>query len=461
MATKEKAAKLLGFRDLGERLEFDYESSEGAGKGWTVATGPEGESCGCIGFVNHGHCYHADDAKLRAAAHRGSTGWEVVPTAPTPLAPNRSIQRRDRMVMIPTPDELNGMIKLASALAMAAGTAIPEQFDTGPKAFAALFWGWERDVPMMTVFAHCLIVNGKIEPDAQLMMGLIQRERPGTEWRWIIEPSEAEGAHVELWIDGKKRSDGKWTPADALKSKQLSVPTKRRIEKWDKSANGKSFPVFAKDSAGNFIIDEVPGNWQLWPTRMYAWSAVKIASRLGASDVINGLTALAIGGDLMVETTVAPALAYGGVRDAFEADPFAAAAAETAPAAAAAPTAAETASEAPPAPQDGPKEPEPAPQAVRAGEYPWMAPLQDLRAAKYPAVDDADIGAIVKAEGPDILAAIDRWIFSPGGAVDIPERVHLLLRQATRWQLDQLDRRPPTRAQASMLPEEDENGFPR
>lgn len=482
-ATKD-APVLVGFRDPEDgTLQFHYRSNSDPAKVWTTTVTVDGNTaCNCIGWVTHNHCVHEGDAKGRAEAHRATaSGFEAMSSAPTTV-PGRGLQRRQRLAMVPEPEELISLIKLSNALSMAAGLVIPAHFDSGPKAFAAAFWAWERDVPIMTAFAHTLVINGKLEPDGQLMMGLIQREKPTTEWRWIVEPSEADGAHVELWIDGKRlKGTGKWTPADAMRSKQLEMPRRKVVAEWKENASGKRYPVPAKDKDGKDIYEEAPGNWQLWPTRMYAWQVVKIAARLGAPEIINGLTALSLGGDLYVDDAAVPTITAGyppSVRESFAENPFAKATAMEAAGAGwvggprnEGPSgSAENVPDAPRSAQGGEEAPKEAPQATRAGTYAWLDVLQALRRDKFPAVDDEALGAIVRAEGADMMRAIDNWIHADDEfvtAINIPDRCLALMKAATRWQLDHAEQAkrereaPPASAQRSMLPEEDEYGFPR
>lgn len=453
----------VGFQDKGDTLEFQYRSHSDPSKTWTTTVQNGIAVCNCTGYQAHGNCYMLADALGRAEMHRlASAPASVTVPVQVPAGRGGAVQRRDRAMLIPTAEEITSMIKLSNALALSAGFAIPDVFDSSPKVFSAVLYAWERDVPPMTVLNHCLIVNGRIEPDAQLMAGMIQRARPGARWKWIVEPSEAEGAEVELWINGMKRATGKWTPADALRSKQLEMPRRRVIAEWgERGANGKSRPIFAKDERGNILTEDQPGNWQLWPTRMYAWAVIKIAARLGASDLINGLDALTMGASTLMieeEATAAPLMGGAGptAREQFAEDPWALAPAENL-----ARTAAETViRDAHSAPQAAP---EPAPAAAPAPEpsqatqtgYPWLPPLQALRARHFTAVDDRAIGAVVGAEGPDMLEAIDRWCFAGGPAADLSERMRELLKLATRWQLDQAEAdalagRQPAEPQAAM-----------
>lgn len=426
MSQPKKPPTFVGFRDRGDVLQFDYQPSDPAVKGlWTTTVQNGVADCSCVGFVNHQRCHHCEDALGRAEQHRLSKE----PAAPLSMAPaavgSRGVSRRNRAMMIPEPHELTGMIKLSSALAMGAGFAIPATFDSGPKVFAAAFKAWELDVPVMTMLGHSFIVNGKLEFDAQLMCGLIQREIPGARWDWIVEPSETQGAHVLLIVNDIKRSEGRWTPADADRAGQLRMPRRKKVEFWEVNAQGKNVPHFAteKNADGKDVpvYEDVPGNWQLWPTRMYAWAVVKIAARLGAADVINGLTALNVGSDLVVEQPPAAIAEYTQVRDEFAEDPFARATAEA------------SEQEAPP------PSPEPPPQAEPTA-YPWLPPLQAIRTRDFGAIEDRAIAAVVGAEtAEDMLAAIDRWIFQDGPAADLQGRARELMKAASKWQLDRIE----------------------
>lgn len=429
MATTYVSPTLIGFRDVADGLEFDYRSEHDPAKTWTTRVQNGQAVCNCIGYANHQKCLHLGDALGRAESHQASSHSTAAPAlmAPTALPANRPIlERRQRSVMIPTPTELTGMIQLANALAMGSGFAIPQHYDSSPKVFAAVYWGWEKDVPPMTVLSHTFVVNGRLEPDAQLLMGMILRARPNCEWRWIVEPNEATGGEVELYIHGIKRSSGKWTPADAMRAGQLTMPKRKMIDFWEEHGAGKKArPVFKLGTDGKPLFEDAPGNWQLWPTRMYAWACVKIAARLGAADVINGMDALNIGGDLLIETEPAALLSesagFVSAREEFSRDPWH-----------------------PPAePSEAPEPPDatppPAPYAP-VDQYLWLPLLVAARTRDFAAVDDRSIGAIVGAEDEDqMLEAIEKWVFAEGETTSLDARIRELLKLATRWQLDRLE----------------------
>lgn len=428
MSQPKSPPTLTGFRDLGATLEFQYRSASDPTKTWTTMVNPAlgTTSCNCVGCATHGHCYHEADALGRAEAHRLSSTPAPI-TAPLPVPARRAgggaVQRRERMMMIPSADDLHDMIKLSSAVAGAAGFAFPDYYSDSRRVFAAVLWAWERDVPVMTTLNHTFAVNGKIEADAQLMAAMIARARPGVEWRWLVEPSEADGAEVELWIGGMRKATGKWTPADALRAKQLDMPRRKAIESWEDGPGGKRRPKFKTDAEGKPVYEDVPGNWQLWPTRMYAWAAIKIAARLGAPDLINGLEGLSMSQLGEIPEQASP-FADVPIRDQFGENPWHAG--TPAPA------------EAAPETREAPQESAPPSVATPTG-YPWLPPLQALRAHNFEAVADRAIGVIVKAEGADMMEAIDRWCFAEGPAADLHGRMRELLKLATRWQLDQAE----------------------
>ena len=168
---------------------------------------------------------------------------------------------------LPTQAELSVMGKIAQTLVQARGHSVPKEIDSAAKAAAVLLAGWELGVKPMTAFRHIFVVNGRTEPDAQVMMGLVRAKDPSAQFIFHVYTTSA--CEVELRRGGKHVVTGMYTMEDARASGQL--------------AKG--------------------GPWKQYPRDMLAWAAVKRACRLGAPDLVNAIPSVMEGdaADLLEE----------------------------------------------------------------------------------------------------------------------------------------------------------------
>ena len=174
---------------------------------------------------------------------------------------------------LPTQAELSVMGKIAQTLVQARGHSVPKEIDSAAKAAAVLLAGWELGVKPMTAFRHIFVVNGRTEPDAQVMMGLVRAKDPSAQF--IFHEYTAERCKVELRRGGQSIVTVEYTLRDAEKSGQL----------------GKQGSV-----------------WKVYPRDMCAWAAVKRACRLGAPDLVNAIPSVMEGdaADLLEENDDLP-----------------------------------------------------------------------------------------------------------------------------------------------------------
>src|SRR5207244_565354 len=137
---------------------------------------------------------------------------------------------------------------------------------------AVLLAGWELGVKPMTAFRHIFVVNGRTEPDAQVMMGLVRAKDPSAQF--IFHQYTAEYCDVELRRGGESVIRVMYTIDDAIRSGQ--------------TAKG--------------------GPWKQYPRDMCAWAAVKRACRLGAPDLVNAIPSVMEGdaADLLEENDDLP-----------------------------------------------------------------------------------------------------------------------------------------------------------
>ncbi len=178
---------------------------------------------------------------------------------------------------LPTEQELMVMSKISHTLVKARGHSIPKEIDSPSKAAAVLLAGWELGVKPMTAFRHIFVVNGRTEPDSQVMMGLVRAKDATAEF--IFHEYTEERCTVELRRRDKSVVTITYTLDDARKSGQT------------KTSVGGDKPT-----------------WKGFPRDMLAWAAVKRVCRLGAPDLINAIPSIDVGaaGDLLLESGEMP-----------------------------------------------------------------------------------------------------------------------------------------------------------
>ena len=214
--------------------------------------------CDCPGFTNHGHCRHVDEATKEETVTGTPTEQteesRALTVAPQPLAvamPTRTL---------PTRDELSVIASIAASVVKAAGHAVPKEMDSPYKAMAVMLAGWELGMKPMTALRHIFVVNGRTEPDAQAMMGVVRALDPTADF--IFHEWTEDACKVELRRQGRTALTIEYTITDAQKSGQIG-----RVQ---------------------------GGPWAKYPRDMLAWAAVKRVCRLGAPDLINAIPSVAV-----------------------------------------------------------------------------------------------------------------------------------------------------------------------
>lgn len=247
--------------------------------------------CNCVMFYRKGECPHADYAlqqwRLRKGAAMQDQQLDFAPPSAPPANGSTALAVRQEAVpdvvrsplilgrpprsLLPTGQEMRSMAILANKMYVVAGQGIPSCWDSGPKAFMAIMQGWELGVRPLVALNNMFIVNGRLGMYAELMMGIVQQRDPTAKFVWTIEAhydaanakEPTGGAEVELWRSGILVSRGRWMVSDAIRAQQIKL------------------------SDTKFLDSSAP--WARYPTRMLAWAAVKIAVRLGASDLIHSI----------------------------------------------------------------------------------------------------------------------------------------------------------------------------
>lgn len=185
--------------------------------------------------------------------------------APIPVERPRSLY--------PSPNDMQAMIAIARNVPAAAGHAVPKGISAG-QAFAIMLAGHEIGIGPMTAMRHITAINGRTEPDAQLMMGICLANDPTIEFRW--EELSRTRAALDLYRKGTKVMAVVYSLEDAEQAGQLKKPTRQL---W-------GGPQGERRVVGE---EEFDGPWQTHTILMLAYNAIKIACKLGAPDLINNV----------------------------------------------------------------------------------------------------------------------------------------------------------------------------
>jgi hypothetical protein len=166
---------------------------------------------------------------------------------------------------LPSRAEIDIIGLLARSVVAAKGHAVPLTIDSPAKAFAVMLAGWEVGAKPMAALRHMFVVNGRTEPDAQLMMGIVKARDPSA--RFVFHTRSADLCDVELFRNGRSVVRIAYGEADAERAGLLKKG----------------------------------GPWTQYRPDMMAWAAVKRACRLGAPDLVNAISGVDVGeaGDLM------------------------------------------------------------------------------------------------------------------------------------------------------------------
>ena len=236
--------------------EVAVESRSTTGFTYRVLVGIDGRAqCTCRGYEERGACAHTVTAEEIAMNEQNTTAL-----APIKVTPPQSI--------LPTKGELEVIGLIARSVVGARGMAVPAAIDHPAKAAAIMIAGFELGVPPMTALRHIFTVNGKTEPDAQLMAGIVMAREPGS----TIEVVEQDDEHCTARIvrpSHKINAEYTYYLADAKRAGLV------------KSGN----------------------NWDKFPKDMMRWAAFKRLCRAYAADLINSIGIpvsedLDVGGDI-------------------------------------------------------------------------------------------------------------------------------------------------------------------
>lgn len=131
---------------------------------YDVLVGPYGAVCSCPAAMFRRDCWHVAYVEGRYMTTE-ERGLEVIRIEP-------------RVAVLPTRDELTVISAIAKMVTGAVGVAVPKSLDTPGKRAAVMLTGLELGVKPMTALRRMLIVDGKVEPDGQLMQAIVQAHEP-------------------------------------------------------------------------------------------------------------------------------------------------------------------------------------------------------------------------------------------------------------------------------------------
>lgn len=265
--------------------------------------------CNCRGAASlYRQCFHEKEIlELTTALELRPEDAEAL--APVPYQPPAAMRP-----LYPHPDELRAMTMIARNAPAAAGHAVPKGLTSG-QAFAVMLAGWEIGIGPMTALRHITAINGRTEPDAQLMMGVclanepVRRNAqgevvdPGIEFRWTELTDQA--AALDLYRHGIKVLSVRYTSEDAQAAGQLVRPSRPT---WARNSKPGSPPT------GH---EEFDGPWQTRKTLMLGYNAIKMACKLGAPDLVNRIVGAlgAMNEAVAAYQVTAPESAWEGVGD--------------------------------------------------------------------------------------------------------------------------------------------------
>lgn len=255
-------------------------SGSTAGKWYLVQVAGGRASCNCTPSIR-AECYH-ERTVLRMA-----TETEYAPVdEENSLVP---IAVRSSVALLPTREEYNLIVAIARDIASGQSAVLPRGMQPR-EAFAIMMAGHALGVAPFVALRHMVIINNRIEPDAQLMMGIVQAADPNIDFRWKMVSFDE--CQLELWRAEKFLIKTAYTRYDAERAGQLVI---------------KMRPVWAKDAPkGSRPIGEEPviGPWQTHTNLMLAYNCIKIAIKLAVPSLLHRIVG--------VTANMAPELLEGG-----------------------------------------------------------------------------------------------------------------------------------------------------
>lgn len=157
------------------------------------------------------------------------------------------------------------LIDRAARLALSGSVSLPKELNTPEKVGAVMLYGWELGLKPMTALQELYIVNGRVQPSARIMAGLLQAR---TDARILIVES----------------TDKKCTL-------RLVWPSRRLNETYT-----VEWPEIERAKLAN------SGTWATYPRDKLITHCTKRLLRVYAPDIINGIVGPVITGEGYEET---------------------------------------------------------------------------------------------------------------------------------------------------------------
>lgn len=284
------------------RIPFDSKSAPGKRSYWLLEFGGR-YFCNCPGFdrKERGECPHThEDRELRRLLNMTTdvairkVGTDLIPEGYQPIEVRPPAER------LPSAPQYEMMMRIAKmAIDGAVGLldterAIPKNIKTPEQAMTVMLAGYELGVPPMTALRRLYIVNGRVELETQLLMGLVKAADPTAAFRF--NEYGRDRCSVTLYRQGEEIITVDYTREDAMAAGQLQ-------EKWwtkkvqgqevteDKNAYalrpGERWGRAAGNSGKYSVLIQAPSVWTSFTRDMLAYSCVKRCCRLGAPELTN------------------------------------------------------------------------------------------------------------------------------------------------------------------------------
>ena len=226
---------------------YIVESGSIPGLKYKVLAGPTGYGCTCPSFEYRRRCPHVDQVRKEIEPMTTQALMRITPPTAT----------------LPTKAEMESMTAIAAQLITAGRVALPENLKNEGEVTAVILAGWELGVKPMSALRHISVINGKTEPDGQLMAAICAaRERTIS---FVVTVDTDDATEVEL----------------RRPSHDLIV--RFRYTQADAERSGRA---------------KKPGPWQTDPRTMRRWKCYKELARSYCGDLINGVE---LAGDFVPE----------------------------------------------------------------------------------------------------------------------------------------------------------------
>ena len=127
--------------------------------------------CNCPAALNNLKCWHVTYLQEELSMNETSTAL-----VPLRLAPTQALVPSERTL---------ALINQTAQLALSGAIALPKELNTREKVAAVMLYGLELGLRPMTSLRHLYVVNGRVQPSAEVMAGLLISSEPDA--RLLVE----------------------------------------------------------------------------------------------------------------------------------------------------------------------------------------------------------------------------------------------------------------------------------